>query len=109
MADRVGVVNKGELILVENKVELMGKMGQKQLTLELHDRVDAIPDVLAGYKLTLAADGHSLVYSYDTQGERTGITDLLDDLNVAGIRFKDLHTTQSSLEDIFVGLVRQNR
>jgi ABC-2 type transport system ATP-binding protein len=109
MADRVGVVNKGELILVENKTELIGKLGQKQLMLELHGRIDAIPEALASYRLTLGADGHELIYSYDTQGERTGITDLLDDLNAVGIRFKDLHTTQSSLEDIFVNLVRKDR
>jgi ABC-2 type transport system ATP-binding protein len=107
MADRVGVINKGEIILVENKAVLMQKLGQKQLTLELHDRIGTIPVALDAYRLTLAADGKELIYTYDTQGERTGITDLLDDLNLAGIRFKDLHTTQSSLEDIFVGLVRQ--
>jgi ABC-2 type transport system ATP-binding protein len=105
MADRVGVINKGEIILVENKAELMHKLGKKQLTLELHDRIDAIPAALAAHGLTLAADGKQLVYTYDRQGERTGITDLLDDLNLAGLRFKDLHTTQTSLEDIFVGLV----
>ena len=105
MADRVGVINKGEIILVENKAELMHKLGKKQLTLELHDRIDAIPAALAAHGLTLAADGRELIYTYDRQGERTGITDLLDDLNLAGLRFKDLHTTQTSLEDIFVGLV----
>ncbi len=109
MADRVGVINKGELVLVENKAELMRKLGQKQLTLELHAPVEAVPPSLASFGLTLAADGLELVYSYDTQGERTGITDLLDELNAAGIRFKDLHTTQSSLEDIFVSLVRQDQ
>jgi ABC-2 type transport system ATP-binding protein len=105
MADRVGVINKGEIILVENKAELMHKLGKKQLTLELHDRIDAIPAALAAHGLTLAGDGRELIYTYDRQGERTGITDLLDDLNLAGLRFKDLHTTQTSLEDIFVGLV----
>jgi ABC-2 type transport system ATP-binding protein len=109
MADRIGVINKGELILVEDKDELIRKLGKKQLTLHLQSKLDAIPPALAGYNLTLAADGHDLVYSYDTQGGRTGITDLLRDLNAAGIRFKDLHTTQSSLEDIFVGLVRQTQ
>ncbi|HWM48195.1 MAG TPA: ABC transporter ATP-binding protein [Xanthobacteraceae bacterium] len=109
MADRVGVISKGELILVENKNELMRKLGQKQLTLELHDPLAEIPPRLAPYALSLASEGHALVYSYDTQGERTGITDLLDELNAAGIRFKDLHTTQSSLEDIFVSLVRQGQ
>jgi ABC-2 type transport system ATP-binding protein len=106
MADRVGVINKGEIILVEDKVELMRKLGRKQLTLELHQRLDAIPAALAAYHLTLAADGKELTYTYDTKSERTGITALLDALHVAGIRFKDLHTTQSSLEDIFVGLLR---
>jgi ABC-2 type transport system ATP-binding protein len=106
MADRVGVINKGEIILVEDKVELMRKLGRKQLTLELHERIDAIPAALGDYHLTLAADGKELIYTYDTKGERTGITALLDALHVAGIRFKDLHTTQSSLEDIFVGVLR---
>ena len=109
MADRVGVINKGEIILVEDKAELMRKLGKKQLTLELHDAVGAIPATLAQYKLTLAGGGKELVYSYDTKGERTGITSLLDDLNVAGIKFKDLRTTQNSLEDIFVDLVRHGQ
>jgi ABC-2 type transport system ATP-binding protein len=108
MADRVGVINKGEIILVEDKAELMRKLGKKQLTLQLRDRVDAIPAVLAPYHLTLAAGGTELIYSYDTKSERTGITDLLDAVRHAGIKFKDLQTTQSSLEDIFVGLVSRN-
>jgi ABC-2 type transport system ATP-binding protein len=107
MADRVGVIHKGEIILVEDKAELMRKLGRKELTLHLQRRLEALPAELAPYRLTLAADGHELVYSYDTRGERTGITALLQDLNRAGIRFRDLHTTQSSLEDIFVGLVRE--
>jgi ABC-2 type transport system ATP-binding protein len=107
MADRVGVINKGEIILVDDKAELMRKMGRKQLTLELQHGIDAIPEALARHQLTLVPGGRALVYSYDTQAERTGITTLLDELRQAGIRFKDLHTTQSSLEDIFVGLVRQ--
>jgi ABC-2 type transport system ATP-binding protein len=109
MADRIGVINKGELILVEEKAALMRKLGRKQLTLHLHNRLEAVPEMLAAHRLTLAADGAELVYTYDTQGERTGITALLADLNRAGIRFRDLHTTQSSLEDIFVGLVRQGQ
>jgi ABC-2 type transport system ATP-binding protein len=109
MADRVGVINKGELILVEDKATLMRKLGRKQLTLHLHARLDAVPAELAAHRLTLAADGRELVYTYDTQGERTGITALLGDLSRAGIRFRDLNTTQSSLEDIFVGLVRQGQ
>jgi ABC-2 type transport system ATP-binding protein len=107
MADRVGVINKGEIILVEDKVELMRKLGRKQLTLELHQRLDAIPAALDAFNLTLAAGGKELTYTYDTKGERTGITALLDALQRAGIRFRDLHTTQSSLEDIFVGLLRR--
>jgi ABC-2 type transport system ATP-binding protein len=107
MADRVGVINHGEIILVEEKAELMRKLGKKQLTLQLHHKLAAVPAELAAHRLALAADGGELVYSYDTQGERTGITALLKDLNAAGIRFRDLRTTQSSLEDIFVGLVRQ--
>ena len=109
MADRVGVINKGEIILVEDKAELMRKLGKKQLTLELRERIDAIPAALAAHKLTLSADGKELIYTYDTKGEHTGITALLDDLHRAGIQFKDLQTTQSSLEDIFVGLVRERR
>ena len=109
MADRIGVINGGELILVEEKAELMRKLGKKQLTLHLQKRLDGIPDELATHRLTLAAAGMDLVYTYDTQGERTGITDLLANLRQAGISFKDLHTTQSSLEDIFVGLVGQKQ
>ncbi|HZP79635.1 MAG TPA: ABC transporter ATP-binding protein [Pseudolabrys sp.] len=107
MADRVGVINKGEIILVEDKIELMRKLGAKQLTLHLHQKLEAVPEALSAYKLTLSADGHELVYNYDTKGERTGITSLLDELSSAGISFKDLQTTQTSLEDIFVGLVRK--
>jgi ABC-2 type transport system ATP-binding protein len=107
MADRIGVINKGEIILVEGKAELMRKLGRKQLTLHLHGRLAAIPPELAAHHLTLVPGGTELVYTYDTQSERTGVTALLDDLHRAGIRFKDLHTTQSSLEDIFVDLVRQ--
>ena len=107
MADRIGVINKGQLILVENKAELMRKLGRKQLTLELTEPIAAVPAALAGYHLVLAAGGKELIYTYDTQGERTDITALLDDLKRAGIRFKDLHTTQTSLEDIFVDLVSE--
>jgi ABC-2 type transport system ATP-binding protein len=109
MADRIGVINNGEIILVEDKVELMHKLGKKQLALHLHQKLDAIPEELATHHLTLADGGNELIYTYDTQGERTGITGLLGDLNRAGIRFKDLSTTQSSLEDIFVDLVRQGQ
>jgi len=109
MADRVGVINHGELILVEDKAELMRKLGKKQLALHLQRPLDAVPPALAAYNLTLAGGGRELVYTYDTQGERTGITALLRDLNEAGIRFRDLKTTQSSLEEIFVSLVRKPR
>ena len=109
MADRIGVINKGELILVEDKAELMRKLGKKQLTLHLQKPLDAVPAELAAHRLTLANGGSELIYTYDTQGERTGITALLGDLNRAGVRFKDLQTTQTSLEDIFVDLVRQGR
>ena len=107
MADRVGVINKGEIILVEDKAELMRKLGRKQLILHLQKKLDALPEELAGHNLTLADGGSELVFTYDTQVERTGITALLNDLNRAGIRFRDLQTTQSSLEDIFVGLVSE--
>jgi ABC-2 type transport system ATP-binding protein len=107
MADRIGVIRAGELILVENKAELMRKLGKKQLTLHLQKPLSEIPAALAAHKLTLADNGNELVYTYDTQGERTGITALLQALNDSGLRFNDLFTTQSSLEDIFVGLVTQ--
>jgi ABC-2 type transport system ATP-binding protein len=109
IADRVGVINKGEIILVEEKAELMRKLGRKQLTLHVAEPLDEIPAQLAPYRLALSADGRELVYTYDTQAARTGITGLLDDLSAAGIGFKDLHTTQSSLEDIFVDLVHGRR
>jgi ABC-2 type transport system ATP-binding protein len=109
MADRIGIIAKGELIVVEDKAELMRKLGKKQLTLDLLNRLDALPGSLAGHRLTLANDGRELVYTYDTQAERTGITTLLKDLSEAGVRFRDLHTTQTSLEDIFVDLVRRGQ
>jgi ABC-2 type transport system ATP-binding protein len=109
MADRIGVISDGELILVENKAELMRKLGKKKLTLQLHGELDSIPSELAGYGLELAADGSELTYTYDTQTERTGIIALLADLNATGIKFKDLRTEQSSLEDIFVSLVKERR
>jgi ABC-2 type transport system ATP-binding protein len=105
MADRVGVINGGGLILVEEKTELMRKLGQKRLRLHLHKKLAAVPDQLAAFRLELADEGRALVYNYDTQGERTGITTLLGELSKAGIGFRDLETSQSSLEDIFVGLV----
>jgi len=109
MADRIGVISKGEIILVEDKAELMRKLGKKQLTLHLNAKLEAVPAALAAYDLALSPDGRELTYTYDTQGERTGITTLLGDLSRTQIQFRDLHTTQSSLEDIFVGLVRQRQ
>jgi len=106
MADRIGVINKGEIILVEDKAGLMQKLGKKELKLHLQASIEAIPDGLAGYHLELSDDGRSVTYHYDTRGERTGITSLLGDLRTAGIRISDLDTSQSSLEDIFVSLVR---
>ncbi|MEJ8572795.1 ABC transporter ATP-binding protein [Microbaculum marinum] len=105
MADRIGVINRGELVLVEDKAELMRKLGKKQLTLQLLQPLDAIPGSLSSYGLELSDDGGELTYSYDTQAERTGITALLRDLADAEIRFRDLRTRQSSLEEIFVNLV----
>jgi ABC-2 type transport system ATP-binding protein len=107
MADRIGVINKGEIILVEDKAGLMQKLGKKRLTLHLQGRIDAVPATLAAYNLELSEDGRQVTYNYDTKGERTGITSLLSDLRNAGIRISDLDTTQSSLEDIFVSLVRR--
>src|SRR3954466_8998573 len=106
MADRIGVINKGEIILVEDKAGLMQKLGKKELKLHLQTSIDVIPDCLAAYNLELSDDGREVTYNYDTKGERTGITSLLGDLRNAGIRISDLDTRQSSLEDIFVSLVR---
>ncbi len=107
MADRVGVISKGELILVEDKVELMRKLGKKQLTLQLVVPLQRVPPELADYQLELAGGGSELIYTYDARGERPGIAALLDDIESSGVRFKDLRTTQSSLEEIFVSLVRE--
>src|SRR5262249_41000211 len=109
MADRVGVINKGEIILVEDKAELMRKLGKKQLTLQLQQKITAIPKVLSAYKLSLEDGGSTLIYDYDTKAERTGVATLLGELSRAGLRIRDLQTTQSSLEDIFVGLVSNKR
>ena len=105
MADRIGVINKGELILVEDKTVLMRKLGKKQLSLQLQTPLHNIPPALAGLPLELAKEGHTLVYTFDTQTEETGIAALLKQLAELGIDFKDLHSSESSLEDIFVSLV----
>jgi ABC-2 type transport system ATP-binding protein len=107
MADRIGVINKGRIVVVEEKAALMHKLGKKQLVLQLPQPLAALPPALTGHALELSADGTQLTYTYDTQGERTGIVSLLDALSAAGIEFKDLSTTQSSLEDIFVSLVHE--
>ncbi len=105
MADRIGVIRKGELVVVEDKDVLMRKLGKKQLTLQLQSPLERIPESLAGEPLELADDGNSLVYTFDTQAERTGIATLLRRLGDEGIGFKDLHSSESSLEDIFIGLL----
>ncbi len=109
MADRIGVINKGEIILVEDKALLMRKLGKKQLTLQLEHALERLPHGLSAYNLELAGKGGELIYTYDERGDRAAIASLLEDLTEAGIRFKDLHTTQSSLEDIFVTLVRDKK
>ena len=106
IADRVGVIHNGEIILIENKSELMSKLGKKRMILDLTKAVNSIPPTLDKFGLDLSDDGMQLTYTYDTQAERTGITTLLSTLHSAGISFNDLNTTQSSLEDIFVNLVR---
>jgi ABC-2 type transport system ATP-binding protein len=109
MADRVGVINKGELVVVEEKHELMRKMGKKRLVLTLTEPLAEVPRILAPYKLAISSGGKELIYTYDTKAENSNITEVLDDLAVAGIRFSDLQTSQSSLEDIFVNLVHEGR
>jgi ABC-2 type transport system ATP-binding protein len=106
MADRIGVISKGELILVEDKAVLMHKLGKKQLTLTLRNRMERIPEALTGLALELSGDGNTLVYTFDTQAEETGIATLLRRLGEHGIDFKNLQSSESSLEDIFVSLVR---
>ena len=109
MADRVGVINNGELIVVEDKAALMHKLGKKQLKLQLQQKLDAVPAGLSSYNLTLTPDGCTLIYTYETAGDRHGITRLLDGLLRANIRLSDINTTQSSLEDIFVDLLRKDQ
>ena len=108
IADRIGVINNGELLLVEDKNELMQKLGSKELTIEIRQPVTAIPDSLSEYNLQLSDNGTHLTYSYDVKSERTGITSLLQSVNSAGLQLKDLHTSQSSLEEIFVNLVNDS-
>ena len=107
MADRVGVINKGEIVLVEDKDDLMRKLGSKQLRLQLADPLEAVPAALSGYGLELSSDGGEMVYTYDSQAGRMDIADLLADLGAAGVRFRDLQTRESSLEEIFVDLVKE--
>jgi len=109
MADRIGVINKGELVLVEEKQALMHKLGKKQLTLYLQQPLETIPEALASYPLALSDDGSSLTYTFDVQSEQTGIAEVLRRLNQHGIDFRDLHSSESSLEEIFVNLVHESR
>ncbi|TFG75942.1 MAG: ABC transporter ATP-binding protein [Thermodesulfobacteriales bacterium] len=109
MADRVGVINNGEIILVEDKAQLMQKLGKKQIRLELLDSLESIPETLSEHSLELSSDGNELLYTYDTRGEQTGITVLLRSLTEHGIDFKDLHTRESTLEEIFVSLVTKKK
>jgi ABC-2 type transport system ATP-binding protein len=109
MADRIGVINHGEIIRVQEKHELMQELGRKQLTVHLHEPLTRIPETLTNYALELADDGAKLVYTYETRAERTGITTLLQQLGDAGIRFQDIATSESSLEEIFVGIVKQGK
>lgn len=109
LADRIGVIDKGEILLVQNKQELMARLGRKQLVVELTEPLPSLPAPLQGRGVELTEDGHRLVYTYENTGERTGITALLNDLRQADVCFRDLHTVQSSLEDIFVSLVGAER
>ncbi len=109
IADRIGIIDHGEIILVQEKASLMRELGSKQLVLDLQEQLGAIPTALTSYDLALAREGMELIYTYDSQAERTGIAALLADLGRAGIKFHDVKTTQSSLEDIFVGLVKRIR
>jgi ABC-2 type transport system ATP-binding protein len=109
MADRIGVVSKGELIVVEEKTALMRKLGKKQLALSLQQPLDSVPAALADLPLELSPDGATLTYTFDTQTHETGIAALLRRLSEEGVDFKDLHSSESSLEDIFVSLVHSGR
>ncbi len=109
MADRIGVINHGELVLVEEKTKLMQELGKKQLTLQLQTPLPTLPEKLRLYQLELCQEGSQLVYTFDTQQKNTGISELLKSLNQEGIVFKDLHSSESSLEEIFINLVRKNK
>lgn len=109
MADRIGVINRGRILLVEEKAALMKRLGRKELVIELREPVDAVPEALMAHGLRTAGDGRRLIYSYDSHGERTGITGLLADVRAAGLHLTDVETRQSSLEEIFVGLVAETR
>ncbi len=109
IADRIGIINHGEIILVQEKARLMRELGSKQLVLELQKQLRELPSNLSSYDLEVAKEGMELIYTYDSQAEHTGITELLGDLSAAGIKFHDVKTTQSSLEDIFVDLVKKIR
>ena len=108
IADRVAVINQGEIIVVDNKIDLLKKMGHKKLTIELQDKVEKIPSELDEYNLSISKDNYSLIYNYNLHAERTGITKMLQDLKNAGLRMRDLKTEQNNLEKIFVTLVKEN-
>ena len=108
IADRVAVINQGEIIVVDNKIDLLKKMGHKKLTIELQDKVEKIPAELNEYNLSISNDNYSLIYNYNLDAERTGITKMLQDLKNAGLRMRDLKTEQNNLEKIFVTLVKEN-
>ena len=108
IADRVAVINQGEIIVVDNKIDLLKKMGHKKLTIELQDKVENIPSELDEYNLSISNDKYSLIYNYNLHAERTGITKMLQDLKNAGLRMRDLKTEQNNLEKIFVTLVKEN-
>ena len=107
IADRIGVINHGKLILVEEKQALMTKLGRKELALTLKKPLESMPQALTGYDLELADDGCQLIFTFDKSGERTGVTQLLNDIKKAGLTVRDIETRQSSLEDIFVDLVKE--
>ena len=108
IADRVSVINNGEIVITENKRDLMQKMGQKLLTIELQDKISVIPESLKNYNLSITENGHALCFSYNSQAETTGITTLLQDVKLAGLKLKDLKSAQTSLENIFEQLLKES-